>query len=494
MITRVTDNIKFNMLTNNLFNVAGKYGDLMEKISTEKNINRPSDDPIGTNDILNFRTIITSIEQYQSNITDANIWLNLTTTNLSGLRDIVDQARSIIMSESGASGSAETRQSSATTLSSLMDEALSLLNAKSGDNYIFGGSSTDIQPFSTAYAASSVSSAVAATSNSFNGIVASGGTYTGTENKSYVLKIVTGGPLVNATYQVSGDGGKTWGSVQTDLTAAAALGDGITLNFTAGSQNMAANDTFRINGYAAGYYRGNDDKLNTVIGKNNSMDYNISGAEAFTGQFASASVINGGTGITFDGSIVLTRGPVGWSITNQTGYPAMTITSQSTDTLSINADGVGADDITIRLTGKWNENDTINFSPTAGITSGEIPVTFNGSGDIDFLSALNALKRALEEPDQARATKLISVQFDNISRIETKMLQYETQAGAKMNSLETTSSNHDTTKLQVTNMLADIETADLTKLIMEFQMKQIAMQASYSMASQIGKMTIMDYI
>ena len=48
--------------------------------------------------------------------------------------------------------------------------------------------------------------------------------------------------------------------------------------------------------------------------------------------------------------------------------------------------------------------------------------------------------------------------------------------------------------LQITNMLADIENADLTKLITEFQMKQIAMQASYSMASQIGKLTILDYI
>jgi len=93
-----------------------------------------------------------------------------------------------------------------------------------------------------------------------------------------------------------------------------------------------------------------------------------------------------------------------------------------------------------------------------------------------------------------RAERLIATQVDNLRNIETKALQFETQAGAKMNSLETSRNNHDATDLQITNMLADIETADLTKLIMEFQMKQIAMQASYSMASQIGKMTIMDYI
>ncbi len=620
MITRVTDNIKFNMLTNNLFNVAGKYGELMEKISTGKNINRPSDDPIGTNDILDFRTIATSIEQYQTNITDADIWLNLTSTNISGLRKIADQAKSIAISESGASGSAETRQASAAALTALIDEALSLLNAKNGDNYLFGGSSTDLQPFSTNYASASVGVTYAATTNSFNGTVISDGTYTGVENKNYVLKIVAGGTLATATYQISSDGGKSWGATQdlpaqvvkgstanasggTPITAATvwntidganvqngttidisgfdhdgnavgpdtytiadattgtvqdlldqielsyggtatasidtagritvtddttgvsqmemtlsttnppggsldfgmvsisatksiSLGNGVTMTFAAGSRNYAANDIFTVNANAAGYYRGNDDKLNAVIGHNNNMAYNITGTEAFTGQFASASVINAGAGIAADDLITLTRGTTigSWTVTSQANYPNMIITSQTAESLTIDADNDGTDDIRLNLTGSWEENNTVTFSTTAGIASGEIPVTFSGSGSVDLLSTLNALMTGLQETDQARAQKLIVAQVENLANTETQMLQYETQAGAKMNSLETTSSNHKAIDLQVTNMLADIETADLTQLIMEFQMKQIAMQASYSMASQIGKMTIMDYI
>jgi flagellar hook-associated protein 3 FlgL len=596
MITRVTDNIKFNMLTNNLFNVSGKYGELMEKISTGKNINRPSDDPIGTNDILDFRTVTKSIEQYQSNITDANIWLNLSSTNLSGLSKIVDEAKSIAISESGASGSSETRQASLATLNSMINEALSLLNAKNGDNYLFGGSSTDVQPFSAGYEAASItvsagetntySGAVSSvgtyiptesksyivkivdggtlaaatykvstdggttwgatsiagdltagtinnlggddidltfpagtfaandtftvhapasvsvspsTTNSFNGTVTPSGPYTGTENKNYALKIVTGGALAAATYKISADGGKTWGDVQTDLSGMITVGDGIKLTFAAGSIDLAPNDTFTVKGNAAGYYRGNNDEINTVIGNDNNMAYNITGAEAFTGQFASASVTNGGSGLTADGSIVLTRGATAadWTVTTKTGYPNMNILSATATTVTIDADSTTVPptaDITINLTGTWSQNDTINFSPTAGIASGEIPTTFNGSGSIDLLSTLNALKTALEEPDQGRAQDLIAAQVDNLINAGTQMLQYETQAGAKMRSLETTSSNHDSLNLQVTNMLSDIETADMTKLIMEFQMKQIAMQASYSMASQIGKLTIMNYI
>ncbi len=496
MITRTTENIKFNMITNNLFNVASQYGDLMEKLSTQKTINRPSDDPIGTNDVLDFRTAITSIDQFKTNITDSNVWLSLTETNLSGLRKITDQAKDIAIEESGAGASPETRQTSLATLNAMIQETLSLLNAQNGDNYLFGGSATDVKPFSSTYASASVGTASLATSNAFDGTVASGGSYTGTENKTYVLRVVSGGTLAASTYQVSADGGNTWGGVQTNLSAAVTVGDGVTMSFTAGSVNLAANDTFSVNGNAAGYYQGNNDKLYAVIGKNNNMAYNITGGDAFTGQFASASVINGGAGIGFDDTIVLTRGatPASWTITNQTNYPNMAITSQTTDSLTIDTDGDGTDDVTIDLTGAWSQNNTITFSLTAGLTSGEIPATFSGSGKIDLMATLNALKAALSETDQSRAESLIAAQVENIIKAETQMLQYETQAGAKMKSLTVTDKNHDAVNLQVTNMLADIENADLTKLITAFQMKQIAMQASYNMASQIGKMTIMDYI
>ena len=37
MINRVTENMKYATITNNLFNVQGKSTQLMEKISTQKN-------------------------------------------------------------------------------------------------------------------------------------------------------------------------------------------------------------------------------------------------------------------------------------------------------------------------------------------------------------------------------------------------------------------------------------------------------------------------
>lgn len=506
MINRVTENIKFDMLTSSVFNIQGQVGELEEKLTTQKTINRPSDDPIGTNDILDFRTTLNAIEQYQTNIADADISLSITETALSSIKDVIAEANAIAISEA-SSGSTETMDISAATVSALIDEALSLMNTKNGDSYLFAGSSTNTQPFSATYSSASIGAVTAASTNTFDGTVTltSGSAYTGTENKTYALKI-TGGTLTTANYEVSSDGGKTWtaSTIPVNLSAPAtiAVGDGISIDFTAATQ-VSAGDIFTVKGTTGGYYSGNDDNMSVLIGKNNSLVYNITGADAFTGPTASATVpdplvvVGAGDDLTVKDTIVLTRDAANWSLKSNPNYSDMHILSQNASTVTIDAGTDGIADITLSLSGQWNVGDTATFTitPENPITIPPTPLALSavsvlGTGTVDLLGTLYTLKDALS----AHNTDLISAQTARLQTLETQVLQSETLAGAKRNSLEVTSNNHDSLDLQVTNMLADVENADLTKLIIEFQMKQIAMQASYSMASKIGKMTIMDYI
>ncbi len=722
MINRVTESMKFNTITNNLFNVQGQSAELMEKLSTQKMINRPSDNPIGAGNVLNYRSVMASIEQYQTNISNAKTWLSMTDTNLSGIKDIVARAKDIAVSQSSAVASAETMNASAAVLSSLIGDALSLLNAKQGDSYLFSGSRTDVAPFVTTPAVASIGdvsaaatnlfggtatsggaftgtedksyavkivtggafgtatyrisddggktwsdapqtvpasgivslgdgvtmtfaggppalaandlftvkvsfvpvigSAAAATANVFNGTVSSGGVYTGTENKTYAVKIAGGGTLAASTYQVSADGGKTWGVLQnfppqvlrgdvantaggSPITAATVwdaidganvqdgttidisgfnhngiavgpdtytiadastetvqdlldqietsfggtvtatidtagritvtdnasgasqlamslavtnqpggslnlgavtamtttsvnLGDGITMTFNdSGSAQLTTNDIFTVNGYAVGYYRGNDDSLTMQVGKNNDFIYNITGSGAFTanrGPVASATIDNAGA-LTLEDTITLTRGDsVGsWSITNHEQYPNMVITSSSATEIKINADGAAGADITISLSGEWQKGNTASFTIIEGGTPPTpviSPVTVSGPGTVDLMKTLNTLKEALEAHD----VTAVAAQIDVLINVQSQVLQKQTETGAKMNSLDLTSNNHKAFNEQITAMKSGIEDVDLAKLITAFQMKEIAMQASYNMASQIGKMTIMNYI
>ena len=96
-----------------------------------------------------------------------------------------------------------------------------------------------------------IDSPVAASGNGYTGTVTAGGAYTGTTNTACEVQIENGGALGTATFEVSTDGGQTWGSAQQmPASGNITLGDGITLNFTAGTFN--AGDVFSVNAtYAA---------------------------------------------------------------------------------------------------------------------------------------------------------------------------------------------------------------------------------------------------
>ncbi|MEN6487750.1 MAG: flagellin [Smithella sp.] len=609
MIYRVTESMKYDVLTSSIFNVQGKSANLMEKISTQKNINRPSDDPVGVGKVLNYTSTVTSIEQYQSNITNAETWLALTDTTLSSIRDLISTAQDIAGSQSGADGSNETMDSSADVVSGLIDSALSLMNTKQGDSYIFGGSRTDVSPFTLTPTATTIGNpagtatnvftgtvtksgtytgsedktyavkivdpgvlgtatckissdggktwsdtqniplvgglgvldlgdgvkitfddlggtksfatndlftvnasvdpfigtASAATANTFNGTVTYDGTYTGTENKTYVLKII-GGNLTSAQYQISSDGGEKWGGTQTANFSAPltlTLDDGVKMKFTAGT-DIAAGDLFTVNAYAAGYYQGDDNDLKVQIGKNNNFIYNITGSDAFTaanGPSATA-VINNAGALTVEDTITLTRGDSAgsWTITNHDQYPDMVITSMSDTQITIDADNdtTTTPDITLNLSdGEWQKGNTATFTILKGggatlLTQTPVlsSVEVEGPGTVDLLGTLNALKSALQAHDQ----NAIAAQIDDLKDIQTQVLQAQTNAGSKSSSLELTKTSLTALNEQITSMKANIEDADLDKLIISYQLEQIALEASYNLAAQIGKMTILDYL
>lgn len=598
MICRVTENMKYVVLTGSLSRVQVKSAGLMEKMSTQKNINRPSDDPVGAGKILNYSSKITAIKQYQNNITNAETWLSLTDTTLSSIRDIISEAQGIAVSQSGAVASNETMDSSAEVLSGLIDSALALMNTKQGDSYIFGGSRTDVAPFSLnskatttgvaagvatnvfdgavtsggtytgteektyavkiinsgafgtatckisndggktwsdtpsvvpatgilslgegitmtfaagtqdlttndmftikASLASTISSASAASANTFNGTVASGGNYTGTENKTYVLKIISG-TLTSASYQVSSDGGKTWETKPTaDLSSAVTLGDGVTMKLTANTVDVVAGDLFTVKAYAAGYYQGDDDDLKVQIGKSNDFAYNITGSDAFTaanGPSVTAAISNPAA-LTVEDTITLARGDSAgsWTITSHNQYPDMVITSISDTQITINADNSGAPDITLTLSdGKWQKGNTVSFTimeggtPLSPVLSS---VEVEGPGTVDLVGTLNALKSALEAHD----IDAVSAQIDDLQDLQTQVLQAQTKTGSKSASLKIVNTGLIALNEQITSMKSDIEDADLDKLIISYQMEQIALEASYNLAAQIGKMTILDYL
>lgn len=121
---------------------------LQEQVSSGSIINRPSDDPITTRQLLDLENKVEAGEQYLSNITKGNLWLSMTDTALQGMYDILAQAKEVTGTITSGSSDQTVRENAASQLEELKKQLVDLGNTQLGDQYIFAGFKNDTPPFS----------------------------------------------------------------------------------------------------------------------------------------------------------------------------------------------------------------------------------------------------------------------------------------------------------------------------------------------------------
>ena len=141
---RITNKI---MQRNNLSNINTNkvYQDkLSTQMSTQKKINRPSDDPVVAIRALRLRSNVTEITQYYSkNIPDAESWLNVTEDALKNLSEVITDM--ISQCTKGANGdlTTEDRKIILDQIKALGEEVYSTGDADYAGRYVFTGYRTD---------------------------------------------------------------------------------------------------------------------------------------------------------------------------------------------------------------------------------------------------------------------------------------------------------------------------------------------------------------
>ncbi len=143
---RVTNNIMTDSLVRYLTSQNEALFERQTVIASQKRINKPSDDPTGMGNVLDYRQILASIEQYQTNIQNGKTRLEVVEADL----DLVDHLLQVVkaMAEDEAAGTTESRQLAAEEAKNLYDQILDLANSKLNDNYLFSGYQTKTAPFS----------------------------------------------------------------------------------------------------------------------------------------------------------------------------------------------------------------------------------------------------------------------------------------------------------------------------------------------------------
>jgi flagellar hook-associated protein 3 FlgL len=111
-----------------------------EHLSTGRLINRPSDDPTGTNSAMRMRGQIAANDQYARNASDGLAWMGRTDSTLMTMSDQVNRARELIVrGASEGSLGPQAKEALATEIDQLRESLFSLSNTQHLGRPLFGG-------------------------------------------------------------------------------------------------------------------------------------------------------------------------------------------------------------------------------------------------------------------------------------------------------------------------------------------------------------------
>jgi flagellar hook-associated protein 3 FlgL len=130
-----------------LNNVANDLYRTQRKMSSGKEITRPSDDPFGTTRAVTTRRELEEIGQLKKNVDDALAWQGVTEVALARVTDVVQRSRELLVRGASDTYSAEQRETIAKEIDQLIETAKTEANGAYGGRYIFSGTQTNTQPY-----------------------------------------------------------------------------------------------------------------------------------------------------------------------------------------------------------------------------------------------------------------------------------------------------------------------------------------------------------
>jgi flagellar hook-associated protein 3 FlgL len=146
-MTRVTDSMTSRTVLADIENVQAKLTQTQNKLSSGKQLTKPSDDPFGTSRALLYRGELAANTQYQTNAGEANSWLSTTDTALGSVSDDAARARDLLLQGANGSYSQTDKDAMADELDQLADSIKTAGNTQYAGNYVFSGTATKTQPF-----------------------------------------------------------------------------------------------------------------------------------------------------------------------------------------------------------------------------------------------------------------------------------------------------------------------------------------------------------
>lgn len=145
---RISERQRYDLANSRVDGAKSNNANMLEQLSTQKRINRVSDDPIGMGQSLRRKTQISNFEQYLKNIEFSKGFLERSEASLMGISENLVRAKELAVGLANSTYGSPSREAAALEIKEVIEGVVSLANSAHGNRYLFGGFRTQTPPVS----------------------------------------------------------------------------------------------------------------------------------------------------------------------------------------------------------------------------------------------------------------------------------------------------------------------------------------------------------
>jgi flagellar hook-associated protein 3 FlgL len=147
MSTRITTGMTQRNILSDLNRVSERLTRTQQKIASNREITRPSDDPFNASRALALRTSLDGAQQYQRNIQDGLGWQETAEQALGEITDAIGRVHELVLGGASDTSDPVARAAIADEIDELIGAVKQNANATYRGRHVFGGTRTDTPPY-----------------------------------------------------------------------------------------------------------------------------------------------------------------------------------------------------------------------------------------------------------------------------------------------------------------------------------------------------------
>ncbi len=145
---RVSDKMIYTQINDSLHKSRSGLTDALGRASSQKRVNKPSDDPMAATRVLSYKTEDQNNSQYLKILSQAKSNLEFSEQSLGELADVLVRLKELTLGAvNDASTNPDTRRTLAREVKQLYQQVVNVGNRKLAGKFIFGGYTTTKAPF-----------------------------------------------------------------------------------------------------------------------------------------------------------------------------------------------------------------------------------------------------------------------------------------------------------------------------------------------------------